>query len=518
MRQMRLFLFVLSLLLLLVPAHAQKKVSDVGIDTKFYYRITSVSESTPDDPRHITVLGQDHKLVLAQTIQDPGQLWKIDDVTVEHRNTLGEFPSVRFTNRLVKDKSLDIDTKSLDPRQAFQPLRLVLEKTIKDASIKHAKANFHLIQAQSWAVVPNPTPGQEGQFILANLDGIGLQAFKNEDVDKRLVVGMAPGANDKSHFWVLSKTDVPIDEEFELTSTAFKEGERIPVKYTGEGADVSPPLAWKGAPAGTKSFMIICTDPDAPDPKNPDPNPFVHWTILNIPGSTTNLPEGLPRTERLTTPAGAIQGPNGFNETGYGGPMPPKGSGRHRYFFTIFAMDRVHVLDPNLTQQEFLKILESSVLAKAELMGTYEVSAGSSVTAATPFRAVLDEILRLSNIERVNLGVPPLKMDPRLESAATAHSEEMARLAYFNHISPTPGRETPEQRILQAGAVARATAENIASYTGYPEATLAKEAVKGWMDSPGHRQNLLNPEYTHIGIGVSLKGNQFYLTQKFCAY
>ncbi len=511
MKQLRLFLFVLSLFLLVVPVYAQKS-ADVGIDTKFYYRISSASESTPDDPRHLTVLGSDHKLVLAQTIQDAGQLWKIEDLPMEEGP--GRFKGlsyVRFTNRLVKDKSLDISGKGL-------PFRLALTKTIKDKTLKHETLAFPLILGQSWAVVPSIMAGENGLFHLVNIEGISLHATRHEDVDQRLIVSLFSGTNTKPYAWVLSKTDVPIDEEFELTSTAFKEGERIPVKYTGEGADVSPPLAWKGAPAGTKSFMIICTDPDAPDPKNPDPNPFVHWTILNIPGSTTNLPEGLPRMEKLTTPAGAIQGPNGFNETGYGGPMPPKGSGRHRYFFTIFAMDRVHVIDPNLTSQEFLKILESSVLAKAELMGTYEVPAASSVTVATPFRAVLDEILRLSNIERVNLGVPALKMDTRLESAATAHSEEMARLAFFSHISPTPGRETPEQRILQAGAVARATAENIASFTGYPEATLAQEAVKGWMDSPGHRQNLLNPDYTHIGIGVSLKGNQYYLTQKFCAY
>lgn len=143
---------------------------------------------------------------------------------------------------------------------------------------------------------------------------------------------------------------------------------------------------------------------------------------------------------------------------------------------------------------------------------------GNSVMHGAPFRAIMDEIARLSNIERESNGVPPLTTDPNLESAAVAHSEEMARLAYFSHTSPTPGRETPHQRILQSVASARATAENIASFSSYPEATLAQEAVKGWMNSPGHRRNLLDPTYTHIGIGVSRMGDKYYLTQNFCAY
>lgn len=169
-------------------------------------------------------------------------------------------------------------------------------------------------------------------------------------------------------------TDVAAWEKFELTSTAFVNGAKIPVKYTGEGEDISPPLAWTGAPAGTKSFLILCEDPDAPSAANPSPDgPFVHWFILNIPANAEVLPAGVPRQEKLSLPAGALQGHNGFDEIGYSGPMPPAGSGRHRYIFTIHAMDRVHVLDPNLTPLEFVQILQGSVLATAELMGTYEV-------------------------------------------------------------------------------------------------------------------------------------------------
>jgi Raf kinase inhibitor-like YbhB/YbcL family protein len=316
----------------------------------------------------------------------------------------------RLTNGLQKDQSLSINKSDG---------RLVLNKT-------------ELIQAQRWVPFYNQTSaGREDTFVLVNGGGGRLEATKDEDVEKRLRITKTERG--ESTIWMLIKTEIPVKVEFELTSTSFVSGAVIPVKYTGENG-ISPPLAWKGAPAGTKSFMILCTDPDAPSPAKPDPNPFVHWFILNIPADTKSLLPNLPGQTNLAVPAGAVQLRNGFDETGYSGPMPPKGSGRHRYFFTILAMDRVHVLDPNLTPQEFIKILDSSVLARAELMGTYEVPAVSAVTVATPFRAVLDEILRLSNIERVNQGLPPLKMDPRLESAATAHSDEMARLAYFSHI------------------------------------------------------------------------------------
>ncbi len=203
-----------------------------------------------------------------------------------------------------------------------------------------------------------------------------LEDTTDLDFDKRLA--MKDTANLRSQLWVFIESDVAVEQTFELTSTSFVNGAKIPVKYTQDqlgGANASPPLAWKGAPAGTKSFMIICTDPDAASAANPDPNPFLHWIILNIPANTEFLLPGVPGLEQVSTPFGAVQGTNGFGEIGYSGPMPPAGSGPHRYFFTIFAMDRVHVLDPNLGEAELLKILESSILARAELMGTYEVPA-----------------------------------------------------------------------------------------------------------------------------------------------
>lgn len=141
-----------------------------------------------------------------------------------------------------------------------------------------------------------------------------------------------------------------------------------------------------------------------------------------------------------------------------------------------------------------------------------------STASSGSFRSIIEEIVRLSNRERGKVGAPPLAADSLLQKAAFGHSEEMAKLDYFSHESPTPGRESPHQRINLAGASPRASAENIAMFKGHPEETLAAKAVTAWMNSPGHRKNLLDPLYTHIGIGVGKRGDAYYLTQNFGAY
>lgn len=134
------------------------------------------------------------------------------------------------------------------------------------------------------------------------------------------------------------------------------------------------------------------------------------------------------------------------------------------------------------------------------------------------YRAILNEIVRLSNIEREKHGVPPLSPDPILEKAAIGHSREMAKLKYFSHTSPVEGRTNPSNRIALAGASPRATGENIAKFTGHAESTLAEKSVIGWMNSPPHRKNLLSPMFTHIGVGVGKNGRTYWLTQNFGAY
>ncbi|HZI10431.1 MAG TPA: YbhB/YbcL family Raf kinase inhibitor-like protein [Myxococcus sp.] len=152
----------------------------------------------------------------------------------------------------------------------------------------------------------------------------------------------------------------------ELTSIRFSDGDFIPIAYTGEGEDMSPPLEWKGIPAGTKSLALILEDPDAPDPQNPQMT-FCHWILYNIPVSAQRLPEGATPD---VLPAGTLQGQNDFNRLGYGGPMPPVG--RHRYFFRLYALDTVLPDLNRPTRQELLDAIEGHILGEAELIGMYQ--------------------------------------------------------------------------------------------------------------------------------------------------
>jgi Raf kinase inhibitor-like YbhB/YbcL family protein len=161
-----------------------------------------------------------------------------------------------------------------------------------------------------------------------------------------------------------------------LTSAAFTEGTSIPAKYTGIGQDISPPLAWTNVPDGTKAFALICDDPDAPSRAKPRPEgPWVHWVIYNIPAGKAELSAGVPRKAELIDPAGARQGTNDFSSgsVGYRGPMPPKESGPHRYFFTIYALDQPLELDTKQADKKFLlAAMQGHILARGELMGTFE--------------------------------------------------------------------------------------------------------------------------------------------------
>jgi len=146
----------------------------------------------------------------------------------------------------------------------------------------------------------------------------------------------------------------------QLTSTAFGEGATIPQKYTGDGADVSPPLTWSGAPEGTQSFALICDDPDAPR------GTWVHWVLSNLPADQKDLPEGA----SSTLPSGARQGKNDFGKTGYGGPAPPPGK-PHRYFFKLYALKSALDLAAGATKQQLEKAMKDHILAQAQLMGKY---------------------------------------------------------------------------------------------------------------------------------------------------
>ncbi len=148
---------------------------------------------------------------------------------------------------------------------------------------------------------------------------------------------------------------------FELTSTAFTQGDPIPTKYTCDGQDVSPPLQWKDPPEGTQSFALIYDDPDAPV------GTWVHWVLYNLPGSTLSLPEAVPSDADL--PDGGRHGQNSWGRPGYGGPCPPGGT--HRYFFKLYALDAELDLAAGASKEELLRAMEAHVLASTETMGVY---------------------------------------------------------------------------------------------------------------------------------------------------
>lgn len=148
----------------------------------------------------------------------------------------------------------------------------------------------------------------------------------------------------------------------QVTSPAFAAHQAIPSKYTGEGEDVSPALAWQGAPEGTKGFAVICHDPDAPLVKEGN-HGFVHWVLYNLPGDLVEL------TEKTAV---GTAGTNDFGNQGYGGPMPPEGHGSHFYYFWVLALDHQTNLPERLTLAELLKEVEPNLLGMNRLVGTFQ--------------------------------------------------------------------------------------------------------------------------------------------------
>lgn len=146
-----------------------------------------------------------------------------------------------------------------------------------------------------------------------------------------------------------------------IESQAFKEGGTIPSKYTCDGIDVSPQLEWSDVPVGTKSFALICDDPDAPM------GTYVHWVIYNIPADERHLIENVPKTDSLKN--GTLQGMNDFKKAGYGGPCPPGGT--HRYYFKLYALDKLLGAGSGISKNDLLKTMEGNILAEGQLMGRY---------------------------------------------------------------------------------------------------------------------------------------------------
>ena len=151
--------------------------------------------------------------------------------------------------------------------------------------------------------------------------------------------------------------------KIEITSSAFAEGQPIPSKHTCDDKDLSPPLAWTSVPPEAKSLALIADDPDAPV------GTWVHWVLYDLSPTATQLSEGLDKSQYVL--GGAKQGINDFRRLGYGGPCPPPGK-PHRYFFKLYALDKMLDLKPGLAKKDLLKVMEGHILAEGQLMGTYQ--------------------------------------------------------------------------------------------------------------------------------------------------
>jgi len=149
----------------------------------------------------------------------------------------------------------------------------------------------------------------------------------------------------------------------EIKSDAFKDGGRMPSQYACDERDISPPLAWSDVPAGTKSFALICDDPDAPSKS------WSHWVVFNIPPDKTGLPENFPKVG--ISDDGTNQGINDFGKVGYGGPCPPP-DGPHRYFFKLYALDTTLMLDENSTKDAVQEAINGHIIAETKISCVYD--------------------------------------------------------------------------------------------------------------------------------------------------
>ena len=152
-----------------------------------------------------------------------------------------------------------------------------------------------------------------------------------------------------------------------IRSSAFAHNGPIPVRFTADGAEVSPPLECSGLPPEAQELALIVDDPDAPTS-----DPWVHWVLYKIPLGAASWPETVAKIESPPVPAGAVQGLNSWSGVGYGAPAPPRGHGVHHYRFRLFALDVSLEVEVGLRKSQLLAAMEGHVCATAELVGTYQ--------------------------------------------------------------------------------------------------------------------------------------------------
>lgn len=148
-------------------------------------------------------------------------------------------------------------------------------------------------------------------------------------------------------------------KDLQIQSAAFTHLETIPKRYTSDGENMSPPLAWNGFPDDTQQLALICYDPDAPMPRG-----FTHWLVYGIPPLVTQIAEG--DGNQFT------EGLNSSNQLGYTGPAPPHDHGPHHYYFWLYALDTELDLKPKLTREHLLDAIADHIIEQARLVGIYE--------------------------------------------------------------------------------------------------------------------------------------------------
>ncbi len=158
-----------------------------------------------------------------------------------------------------------------------------------------------------------------------------------------------------------------VPDEMDVEADGFGVGATMPAKFTSEGDNLSPGLRWINVPKGTRSFTILCEDPDAPTP-----DPFVHWLAYNISSDCRALPEYIAQEAIVYFPVTMLQGKNSTLKTGYTGPQPPRCDDAHRYFFQVYALDKCLALDGGEGRGAVISAMRGHVLAKGATVGTFK--------------------------------------------------------------------------------------------------------------------------------------------------
>ncbi len=174
-----------------------------------------------------------------------------------------------------------------------------------------------------------------------------------------------------------------------LTSSEFNHGRPIPLRYTADGSELSPPLTWSGVPEATHSFALVCEDMDSPIDSSGHHR--VHWLVYGISPTISYLPEGLPPLPEIDAPIGALQGKNSFGQIGYRGPSGDEAK-VHRYVFTLLALDADLGLRAGATYSELRAAMRGHILEQAGIKGTFRKESTFRATFGDVFRSIKEKV------------------------------------------------------------------------------------------------------------------------------